>query len=146
MFFSCATPEVVWGRRGGSTQVDVYGTDLVTGYADRKCVQIAITEVGLVSATRCLQSALPFGVQAPNKPVTIVAQSCFNVLVTYTRNKPSSSSSSSSSHCLRSWIMIAICRETSARASNKVRKVGDPGYQTHTCRLLLSLANGLRAR
>ena len=99
-FFSCATPEVVWGRRGGSTQVDVYGTDLVTGDADRKCVQIAITEGGLVSATRCLQSALPLGVQAPNKTVTIVAQSCFNVLVTYTRNKLSSSSSSNikSSH------------------------------------------------
>ena len=46
-----------------------------------------------MSATRCLQSALPLGVQAPIKPVTIVAQSCFNVLVTYTRNKLSSSSS-----------------------------------------------------
>ena len=76
--------------------MDVYGTDLVTGDADRKCVQIAITVGGLVSATRCLQSALPLGVQAPNKTVTIVAQGCFNVLVTYTRNKLSSSSSTSS--------------------------------------------------
>ena len=59
--------------------MDEYGMELVLGlasrdggvyqrvYADRRFVKIAITDVGLVSATRCLQSALPLRVQAPKR-------------------------------------------------------------------------------
>ena len=59
--------------------MDVYGKGLSLGlasrdggvyqrvYADRRCVQLAITDVGLVSATRCLQSALPLRVQVPKR-------------------------------------------------------------------------------